>query len=752
MGEVYEAEDTRKRRVVALKLISAQYSDNSVFRARMQREADTAGRLTEPHIVPIHDYGEIDGQFYVEMRLIDGVSLRQILTQTGPMAPARAVAIIRQIAAALDAAHSAGVTHRDVKPENILVTNQDFAYLVDFGIARAASDPGLTQTGTAVGTYNYMAPERFGDTEVTYRADIYALACVLDECLTGSPPYSAQSVERLIASHLMEPAPRPSQLRPGRVPAALDDVIAKGMAKNPLDRYLSCGDLADAAHDALTSSEQRQEATILRQGDNETLMAPAVDPGVGWASFGGSGAHPQQASGAYQQQPSGGYPQQNFGGYPQQPSGGYPQQTSGGYPQQTSGGYPQQTSGPHYTSGDPAATAMGPTPQYASGDQTRMGPSPQYSTGDQTMMGPSPQYSTGDQTMMRPVSGDSGGQAGDQRTQAHPVIGGGWPSQPGVATPGQQPPPGQYSPPGQSYQPAGKPRDKKKMLLIVGGVAAALLAIVLVAVFAFGGSENKPGQPEAKPGQQQELPFKDLNFRLSPGGVAVDSSGTVYVTNQGMKGRVVALAAGSSAPTVKPFSGLYEPQGVAVDSAGKIYVSDFNNRVVSLGAGSNNQTDMAFNGLNYPEGLAVDAQGSIYVADRGNNRVVKLEPGSTNQIVLAFDGLKNPDGVAVDSNGNVYVTDTDNNRVLRLDAGTSNQSVLPFTGISAPWGIAVDKVGSVYVTEHDNNRVVKLAAGASTSTELPFQGLNTPLSVAVDKDGNVYVADRGNGRVLKLKP
>ncbi|OBA83641.1 serine/threonine protein kinase [Mycobacterium sp. 1164966.3] len=723
MGEVYEAEDTRKRRVVALKLISAQYSDNSVFRARMQREADTAGRLTEPHIVPIHDYGEIDGQFYVEMRLIDGVSLRHILTQTGPMAPARSVAIIRQIAAALDAAHSAGVTHRDVKPENILVTNQDFAYLVDFGIARAATDPGLTQTGTAVGTYNYMAPERFGDTEVTYRADIYALACVLDECLTGSPPYSAKSVERLIASHLMEPAPRPSQLRPGRVPAALDDVIAKGMAKNPLDRYLSCGDLADAAHDALTTSEQRQEATILRQGDNETLMAPVVDPSVGWASFGGSGAHPQQASGAYQQQPS--------GGYPQQISGGYPQQTSGGYPQQTSGGYPQQSSGPHYASGDyPAATAMGPTPQYPSGDQTMMGPS----------------YPSGDQTMMRPVSGDSGGQAGDQRTQAHPVAGGGWPSQPDVATPGP------YTPPGQSYQPAGKPRDKKKLLLIAGGIAAVLLAIVLVAVFAFGGSDNKSGQPEAKPGQQQELPFKDLNFRLSPGGVAVDSSGTVYVTNQGMKGRVVTLAAGSSAPTVKPFSGLYEPQGVAVDSAGKIYVSDFNNRVVSLGAGSNNQTDMPFTGLNYPEGLAVDAQGSIYVADRGNNRVVKLEPGSTNQIVLAFDGLKNPDGVAVDSNGNVYVTDTDNNRVLKLDAGTSNQSVLPFTGLSSPWGIAVDKVGSVYVTEHDNNRVLKLAAGASNSTELPFQGLNTPLSVAVDKDGNVYVADRGNGRVLKLKP
>lgn len=192
MGEVYEAEDTRKHRVVALKLISPQYSDNAVFRARMQREADTAGRLTEPHIVPIHDYGEINGQFFVEMRMIDGTSLRALLKQYGPLTPARAVAIVRQIAAALDAAHANGVTHRDVKPENILVTASDFAYLVDFGIARAASDPGLTQTGTAVGTYNYMAPERFTGDEVTYRADIYALACVLGECLTGGPTVSGR--------------------------------------------------------------------------------------------------------------------------------------------------------------------------------------------------------------------------------------------------------------------------------------------------------------------------------------------------------------------------------------------------------------------------------------------------------------------------------------------------------------------------------------------------------------------------------
>ncbi len=280
MGEVYEAEDTRKGRIVALKLISPEFSDDPMFRARMQREAGAAGRLTEPHVVPIHDYGEINDQLYLDMRLIDGANLAAVLKRTGPMSPPRAVAIVRQVAAALDAAHANGVTHRDVKPENILITGDDFAYLVDFGIARAGTDPGLTQVGMTIGTYRYMAPERFSDNEVTYRSDIYSLACVLGECLTGTPPYRADSIERLVHAHLMEPAPQPSQLRPGRVPAALDQVVAKGMAKNPEDRYRSAGDLANAALHALTAPEQHQAESILQHTEDaanaHTMIRPAI--------------------------------------------------------------------------------------------------------------------------------------------------------------------------------------------------------------------------------------------------------------------------------------------------------------------------------------------------------------------------------------------------------------------------------------------------------------------------------------------
>lgn len=265
MGEVYEAEDTVKDRIVALKLLPAAMSHDPVFRTRLQREAHSAGRLQEPHVVPIHDYGEIDGLLYVDMRMIDGTDLRATLKRYGPMTPARAVAIIRQIASALDAAHESGVMHRDVKPENILITRDDFAYLVDFGIANAATDEHITELGTAVGTYAYMAPERFTKDEVTYRADIYSLTCVLHECLTGSQPFPGDNVSVVITSHLMEPPPRPSQIRPG-IPAAFDAVIARGMAKRPDDRYASAGDLAVAAHNALSDRDQDRAATILQRG------------------------------------------------------------------------------------------------------------------------------------------------------------------------------------------------------------------------------------------------------------------------------------------------------------------------------------------------------------------------------------------------------------------------------------------------------------------------------------------------------
>src|ERR1700757_4876581 len=286
MGHVYEAEDTSLDRVVALKLISGTYAQDPEFRKRLQREARIAGRLQEPHVVPVHAAGEIDGKLFVDMRLIDGTDLDTLLKRSGPMSPAQAVAIVRQIASALDAAHKAGVLHRDVKPGNILITAEDFAYLVDFGIANAASEEKLTQMGHVLGTLAYMAPERLmSENEVvTPRADIYALACVLYEALTGSAPYLGDTMG-VIGGHLSGPIPRATSQRP-QIPAALDDVIARGMAKKPEERYASAGEFARAAEAAVAAGASFGDSaeTTAAVSHGPGSVAPAVassgPPGV----------------------------------------------------------------------------------------------------------------------------------------------------------------------------------------------------------------------------------------------------------------------------------------------------------------------------------------------------------------------------------------------------------------------------------------------------------------------------------------
>lgn len=250
MGEVWRAYDSAIDRVVALKMLLPHLTQDPEFEKRFQREARAAARLDHPHVVPIHDVGEIDGRLFVTMRLITGIDL-QSLIDAGPLDPQRAVSIIDQIASALHNAHRAGLVHRDVKPSNILLGENDFAYLIDFGIARTAEDTGVTATGAAIGTWAYMAPERFNTGEVHPSSDIYALACVFYECLTGHRPFPGDTLEQIAVGHIFTPPPRPSE-ESGAIPAALDEVIATGLAKQPADRYPTTVDLAAAAKQVIT--------------------------------------------------------------------------------------------------------------------------------------------------------------------------------------------------------------------------------------------------------------------------------------------------------------------------------------------------------------------------------------------------------------------------------------------------------------------------------------------------------------------
>ncbi|WP_082946872.1 serine/threonine-protein kinase PknH/PknJ [Mycobacterium sp. ACS4054] len=272
MGEVWRAFDTVTERTVAIKVLPTHLADDNLFQQRFRREARAAAGLDEPHVVPIFDFGEIDGRLYVAMRLIQGRDLQDLLGD-GPFQPAYAVEIIEQIATALHAAHQIGLVHRDVKPSNILVTGDDFAYLIDFGIARAAGETSLTSSSITVGTWAYMAPERFKGV-ADARSDIYALACVLYQSLTSKHPFPGESLEQLATAHMFEPPPLPSMVQQG-VPQAMDDVITTGMAKDPDQRYQTAKDLAQAARAALTTRKQPQaDASMADTQAAPTKSAP----------------------------------------------------------------------------------------------------------------------------------------------------------------------------------------------------------------------------------------------------------------------------------------------------------------------------------------------------------------------------------------------------------------------------------------------------------------------------------------------
>jgi serine/threonine protein kinase len=249
MGVVYEALQLSLERRVALKILSADHVHDPQFKLRFQREALIQAGLSHPNIVTVHDAGEIDGSPYIVMRLIQGTTLKELL-MGGTVTPEQLLRLLAQIAEALDAAHAQQLVHRDVKPENILVRNGRKAYLADFGLTRLLTETGLTTTGRFVGTVRYIAPEQVLGLDPTGACDIYSLAAVVYEGLTGTPPYVRPTEVAMLYAHTNEPPPQPTRINP-QLPAAIDDVIARGMAKDPATRYPTAAALIAAAEAAL---------------------------------------------------------------------------------------------------------------------------------------------------------------------------------------------------------------------------------------------------------------------------------------------------------------------------------------------------------------------------------------------------------------------------------------------------------------------------------------------------------------------
>jgi serine/threonine protein kinase len=281
MGVVYRATQAALDRSVALKVIAPDLAEDDEFRTRFKRESRLAASIEHQNVIPIYEAGEVDGVLFLSMRYVEGTDLRSLLSREGSLEPHRATRIVAQVAEALDAAHAAGLVHRDIKPGNILIAPGEHPYLTDFGLTkRASSESALTKTGALVGTIDYVAPEQVEGRLVDARSDVYALACVLYHLLTGRVPYEKPSDMARLFAHVNEAPPVPSAAEPG-VPHELDEVVARGMAKDPDDRYQSAGDLGRAA---LAGAESRTIAgtqhSVARGEAAPSAGSPPSPPGT----------------------------------------------------------------------------------------------------------------------------------------------------------------------------------------------------------------------------------------------------------------------------------------------------------------------------------------------------------------------------------------------------------------------------------------------------------------------------------------
>jgi serine/threonine protein kinase, bacterial len=463
------------------------------------------------------------------------------------MSPRFAVKVIEQLAGALDAAHAAGLVHRDVKPSNALVTGRDFVYLIDFGIAHDASATKLTRTGTTVGTWAYMAPERFTTGTADARADVYALACVLYESLTRQLPYPGDSMPQQYHGHLTVDPPKPTAVNPA-IPAGFDEVVARGMAKDPDRRYQTATELAVAAEQALTEPVAVSAVDTSPAVVKPTTLDDRSEPRNIGQQAGGISQQPRQlaSTGPTPPQPPSQAPWWppvgGTGRPPPPPSWAPPQQPPRPTPARRSR-RPWIIAGVaavvvlvaavvgiraivgHHTSQTVPTSETGPTSQTVP-----------------TSHMPYPSQVTLPFTGLNSPNGvavDSAGNVyvADQKNSRALKLAAGSTTQTELPFTG---------------------------LLIADGVAVDSAGTVYVTDW----GNNRVLKLAVGSTTQTELPFTGLNH---PGGVAVDNAGNVYVTDWG-NNRVLKLAVGSSASTELPFTGLNHTVGVAVDSAGNVYV------------------------------------------------------------------------------------------------------------------------------------------------------------------------------------
>ncbi|MGI5127884.1 protein kinase domain-containing protein [Pseudonocardia sp. CA-107938] len=698
MGVVYRAYDTRRNRIVAIKRMPRHLATDEEFRTRFKRESALAAKLREPHVVPIHDYGEIDGQLYIDMRLVEGIDLGTVLKRA-PLALPRAVDIVSQIADALDAAHEDGLVHRDVKPPNVLlvgkpaqVVDRGFAYLADFGIAANLGGSTLSRPGLALGTASYMAPERMVGDPWDHRVDVYSLACLLFEAVVGHRPYLAEDLLGVLRAHLSRPIPRPTELVEG-LPAGLDDVIARGMAKSSDDRFASCGELAAAARELLEGWSPRPAGPDVRVAlPAETAEAPLAPISAT------VDASPVQTATADTPPPT-----------PDAPSQG----------PATSGDVLAQASAPAH---DPVREDghAGPRRTPAPGPRPSPEPRPVEREDPQTgptraFSGPTPALPDPGPETDRTVLGDTHRYASEPQFDL-------------PAAPERRP----------------TPRRRTSPLLIVSGAilsGVALAGVTLLAVFL--------AQPPAAPLLATVATYAT---GAAPAEVALSPDGSrAYVTNQD-SGTVSVIDTRTGRPVVAPIRVGERPNSVRVTADGtRVLVTSTSGSVAIIEAATHTVA-ATVPVAGFVDGLALSPDGArLYACIADTGTVVTIDVATARQVGRPIKVGDQPYGMAASTDGRrLYVPNFGSDDLSVVD--TTTGAVVGTVKVGdAPVGAVVSPDGTrLYVANLDGGTVSIIDTATVAVIGTVAVG-PTPVGLAVSSDGRrLFISQRDTDSVRVL--
>lgn len=791
-GVVYRATHLRLDAPVALKVLPTDLADDPAFRRRFDNEAKVAASLVHPHIIPVYDAGEADGRLYLVMRLVEGSDLSAIIAENGPLAPSRACVLLEQVASALTMMHSRGLVHRDVKPGNVLVCPSsgpdvgEHAFVSDFGLVRAPEGTNLTGE-LVVGTLAYMAPERFrAGVRPDPAMDLYALGCMAYTCLSGSPPFDVTSHESLIAAHLYT-SPRRLAAHDVRIPAAVDDVLARALAKDPRDRHPSCAAFANELRTAFLPPAPQIGTTRWRPppvpGRTEpprtrrfavaagaVLLAVAVIAGIVWFARAPAAASPLARDiAAIAVSRDGDLYLTTLGDDRVQVvrADGRIRTIAGGNGEGFGG-----DGGPATEAllADPSGLALAADGSVLIADSgnnrvRRVGPDGTISTvagtgtigsdGDGGQAVVAQLDSPGDLTidaagaLLIADTGNRRVRAVDREGRIRTVAGTGESGNDGDGGPAVA---------ARLASVSGIAADPVMGFSVVDGASGVVRRVAAdgtISRIAGGGTERSEGR-------------SPLETKLSPAAVAVGPDGVVRIT-EAETDRVLRIeAAPTGGPVLRTVLGVGAP-GYAPDGA---------RAVVSATA--------------RPLAIAVGPTGTVYVAEVENGRVRTIDsagvlgtavgagPTHPRDGEAAQSFLRSPSDLAVDAQGRVYVAEFDGHRIRRIDpdgrittvAGTGRAGFAGDGGpateaqLNAPISVAVDRDGSLLVLDRSNFRLRRISPDGVISTIAGdgvnrFLTIDAPLStssigdlqdIVVGPDGSIYLAGADAERVYRVGP